>query len=152
MCIRDREGLTLSPETILTPHPAEAARLLHCSTDEVRNNPLIAAQNIGLKYQATVLLKGSESVVSRCGGACTIVHEGDATLSAGGTGDVLAGLVAAYLAQGLSSSDAAMLGAFVHGRAGKGLGLHSAQRGVTAREIASNIPKVVSQLALVWKA
>jgi len=139
-------------EVVLTPHPAEAARLLGCTTLDVTRDPLTSAASIASAYRATVLLKGAETVVSDPDGVCTIVHEGDSTLSTAGTGDVLAGLVASYIAQGVSLPDAAMLGAFVHGRAGKLLGSHSAQRGVTASQVATKIPDVVSQLQLVWNS
>jgi hydroxyethylthiazole kinase-like uncharacterized protein yjeF len=158
-CVLDADALNLLAEgevvpfeygTVLTPHPAEAARLLHSSTEEVKADPFTAARHLAAKYQATVLLKGAESVVANVEGVATVVHEGDATLSVGGTGDVLAGLIAAFIAQGVGLDEAAMLGAFVHGRAGKECGRNTAQRGVTARQVAEAVPDVVNQLWLVW--
>jgi ADP-dependent NAD(P)H-hydrate dehydratase / NAD(P)H-hydrate epimerase len=150
--LAERKVVPFECETVLTPHPAEAARLLHSSTETVTSDPLAAARQLATKYQATVLLKGAESVVANVEGGATVVHEGDATLSVGGTGDVLAGLVAAFTAQGMELEQAAILGAFVHGRAGKECGRNKAQRGVTARLVAEAIPDAVSQLSLVWTA
>ena len=160
-CVLDADALNLLAQdssilnrenAVLTPHPAEAARLLGCSTQSVVEDPLAAAASLAKAYRATVLLKGAQSIVAEQDGICTLVHEGDATLSTAGTGDVLAGLVGAYLAQGLTPTDAAILGAFVHGRAGTMLGGHTLQRGISASDIAEFVPKVVTQLSLAWTA
>ena len=160
-CVLDADALNLLAKdssilnrenAVLTPHPAEAARLLGCSTKSVVEDPLAAAANLAKTYRATILLKGAQSVVADQDGICTLVHEGDATLSTAGTGDVLAGLVGAYLAQGLTPPDAAILGSFVHGRAGAILGAQTLQRGVSASDIAESIPSVVTQLSLTWTA
>ena len=159
-CVIDADALTLiargdvpcaGGDYVMTPHPAEAARLLHIATGDVLADFCGAAARLASRYGVTVLLKGAQSVVAEPNGYCTIVHEGDPTLSAGGTGDVLAGLVAAYLAQGLGPGDAAMLGAFVHGRAAAAHGALTAQRGVLASEVASAIPEAVGQLRLAWQ-
>ncbi|MDZ7936778.1 MAG: NAD(P)H-hydrate dehydratase [Rhodoferax sp.] len=103
--------------TVLTPHPLEAARLLGCSTAEVQANRLDCAQTLAQSMLCTVILKGSGSVVATPNGVPWINTSGNPRLATGGTGDVLAGLVGAYLAQGLNSEDAAKLAVYQHGLA-----------------------------------
>lgn len=85
--------------TVLTPHPLEAARLLGWTTHAVQSNRLLAARDLAAKYQAICVLKGSGTVVSAPGAMPWINHTGNARLATAGTGDVLAGMVGAALAQ-----------------------------------------------------
>jgi len=103
---------------ILTPHPLEAARLLGSSTADVQRDRIAAAHRLAIEMDSAVILKGAGSIVADAHG-WAIVDAGDPTLATAGTGDVLAGLVGALLAQGASARDAARLGAWTHGRAGE---------------------------------
>jgi ADP-dependent NAD(P)H-hydrate dehydratase / NAD(P)H-hydrate epimerase len=85
--------------TILTPHPLEAARLLGISTAQVQADRLQAAQSVAERFACTVILKGSGSIIASPGQTPTINPTGDARLATAGTGDVLAGLCGAFLAQ-----------------------------------------------------
>jgi hydroxyethylthiazole kinase-like uncharacterized protein yjeF len=100
--------------TVLTPHPLEAARLLHCSTSEVQHDRLTAAQSLAERFQCCVLLKGSGTVIAAPGETPRINTTGNGRLAMGGTGDVLAGLIGARLAQGLSAFEAACSAAAQH--------------------------------------
>lgn len=103
-------------QTIITPHPLEAARLLQTSTIEVQADRLHAAQQLAKKFEVIVLLKGSGSLITD--GNFTYVNTtGNPGLASGGTGDVLSGVCAALCAQGLQAFDAARLACFVHGAA-----------------------------------
>ncbi len=104
--------------TVLTPHPLEAARLLDIGTAQVQSQRLQAARTLAQRFQCTVLLKGSGTVIASAtdaAPACWINPTGNARLATGGTGDVLAGLIAALWAQGRSPSQAAALAAMRHG-------------------------------------
>jgi ADP-dependent NAD(P)H-hydrate dehydratase / NAD(P)H-hydrate epimerase len=101
--------------TVLTPHPLEAARLLGCSTAEIQANRLDCAQAMAQSMQCTVVLKGSGSIVAAPNGVPWINTSGNPRLATAGTGDVLAGLIGAYLAQGLDSQHAARLAVYQHG-------------------------------------
>jgi ADP-dependent NAD(P)H-hydrate dehydratase / NAD(P)H-hydrate epimerase len=101
--------------TVLTPHPLEAARLLGCSTAEVQANRLSCAQTLATTLRSTVVLKGSGSIVATPQTAPWINTTGHPRLATGGTGDVLAGLIGAYLAQGMHSDNATRLAVFQHG-------------------------------------
>ncbi len=102
--------------TVLTPHPLEAARLLQTSTTQVQADRLQSCLQLAQKFQCTVLLKGSGTVVANPQQQVWINASGNARLATGGTGDVLAGLIAALWAQGRSADMAAIEGAFRHGQ------------------------------------
>lgn len=101
--------------TILTPHPAETARLLGNTTGEVQTNRITAAEQLRDRYQCTVVLKGSGSIIATPGLATAINGSGNGALAAAGQGDVLTGVIAALLAQGLNTYDAARLAVWAHG-------------------------------------
>ncbi|MBM3386514.1 MAG: NAD(P)H-hydrate dehydratase [Betaproteobacteria bacterium] len=101
--------------TILTPHPLEAARLLGCSTADVQSDRLLAAQQLAERHHATVVLKGSGTVIAQTGLTPRINPTGNGRLAIGGTGDVLAGFMAGCWASGLSPWQAACTAVWRHG-------------------------------------
>lgn len=101
--------------TVLTPHPLEAARLLGTTVAEVQGDRLGAASEIARRHGAVVVLKGSGTVVAAPGRTPQINPTGNARLATAGTGDVLAGLVAAGMAQGRAAWEAAAHAVFAHG-------------------------------------
>ena len=105
-------------QLLLTPHPGEAARLLGASTIAVQADRLGAVQDLAETYQATVVLKGAGTLVCEPGGVPRLNRTGNPGMASGGTGDVLAGMVGALWAQGLSASDAAATAVWAHGAAG----------------------------------
>jgi hydroxyethylthiazole kinase-like uncharacterized protein yjeF len=102
--------------TVLTPHPLEAARLLNTSTQRVQNDRLAAAQTLADRFQATVVLKGSGSIIATPGQLASINPTGNGLLATGGTGDVLAGMIGTELAAGQNAHTAACRAAFHHGQ------------------------------------
>lgn len=109
---------------VITPHPGEAGRLLGIPTAQVEADRLSAARILAQKTRAVVVLKGARTVI--CDGTlgddfCAINPTGSPALATGGSGDVLAGVIAALLAQGCAPADAACAAAFIHGRAGEAL-------------------------------
>jgi len=101
--------------TVLTPHPLEAARLLGSSTQQVQADRLAAAQTLSQRFGCTVVLKGSGTVVSSPGQLHAINPTGNARLATAGTGDVLAGMIGARLASGQTAFDAACHAVYAHG-------------------------------------
>ncbi|GGP27859.1 NAD(P)H-hydrate dehydratase [Silvimonas amylolytica] len=131
---------------ILTPHPAEAARLLACPTSQVQQDRLEAAQELAQRYQAVIVLKGSGTVV--CDNKCVSINgSGNAALAAAGQGDILGGMIAALIAQGMSSLEAAKFGVFLHG-AGADLWRQefAAAIGLTASETIDYARKILNRL------
>lgn len=103
--------------TVLTPHPLEAARLLSATTGEVQADRLRAARELASRFHGVVLLKGSGTVIAAHDGTVRINPTGNARLATAGTGDVLAGMLAARLAAGEEALQAACAAAYLHGLA-----------------------------------
>ena len=102
---------------ILTPHPAEAARLLECSTPEVQTDRIAAAQEIAERYHCHVALKGCGTVLAAVDGRFWINSTGNPGMATAGMGDVLSGLIVALLAQGWPAVSALLAGVHLHGAA-----------------------------------
>ncbi|SFB97170.1 yjeF C-terminal region, hydroxyethylthiazole kinase-related/yjeF N-terminal region [Polaromonas sp. OV174] len=102
--------------TVLTPHPLEAARLAGVTSTAVQADRLTFARQLAERFQCVVVLKGSGSVIAAPGQPDMINASGNALLATAGTGDVLAGMLGAYLASGLSDFEAACAAVFAHGR------------------------------------
>ncbi|MDT0434164.1 NAD(P)H-hydrate dehydratase [Streptomyces doudnae] len=125
----DADGLRLADRaavrartapTLLTPHAGEAAALLGVAREEVEAARLASARELAQRYGATVLLKGSTTLVADPGGGPVRVNAtGTAWLATAGSGDVLSGLAGSLLASGLSARDAGSVAAYLHGLAGR---------------------------------
>ncbi|MFJ3442843.1 NAD(P)H-hydrate dehydratase [Streptomyces sp. NPDC086081] len=125
--------------TLLTPHAGEAAALLGVERREVEEGRLAAVRELAARYGATVLLKGSTTLVAGPGGGAVRVNPtGTSWLATAGSGDVLSGLAGSLLAAGLSARDAGSAGAYVHGLAGR---LASEGAPVGAHDVAAAIPE-----------
>ena len=103
---------------ILTPHPGEAARLLSCCTAEIQADRLGAAREIAKIFSSIVVLKGAHSIICCPSGEVSFNVTGNSGMATAGCGDVLTGLLAALLAQGVDAVGAARLGVYLHGLAG----------------------------------
>ncbi len=103
---------------VVTPHPGEAARLLGTTVAEVRADVFAAARRLQETSGATVVLKGGPTLVQSRSGRTTVNATGNAGMATGGSGDVLTGVIAALIGQGMDPDDAARLGVHVHGLAG----------------------------------
>jgi len=103
--------------SILTPHPAEAARLLACTTDEVQQDRVAAALRLARECRAGVALKGAGSICAWPDGHWSINTSGNPGMAAAGMGDVLTGIITALLAQGVDERHALTAGVYLHGAA-----------------------------------
>jgi hydroxyethylthiazole kinase-like uncharacterized protein yjeF len=103
--------------TVLTPHPLEAARLLGVTSAEVQRDRLACARALAARFKAVVVLKGSGSVIAGPDGAAVVNTSGNPGLASAGTGDVLAGICGALLAQGWPAREAALGAVWIHGAA-----------------------------------
>jgi hydroxyethylthiazole kinase-like uncharacterized protein yjeF len=123
--------------TLLTPHPGEAGRLLGCPAQAVQADRPAALLRLTERYRAGVVLKGAGSLVRLPGGDTWLNTSGNPGLAAPGMGDVLAGMIAALLAQGLDMERAAVLGVHLHGAAADQLAAAGiGPVGMTASEVA----------------
>ncbi len=128
-------------QKILTPHPGEMGRLLGRSTEEVQRDRLGVAREAAARFGAIVVLKGARTVVATPDGSAFIVPAGNPGMATGGMGDVLTGVIAAYLAQKAQPAVAAWLGAYLHGVAGDLVAERLGPAGLLAREVADAIPR-----------
>lgn len=126
---------------ILTPHPLEAARLLDCSAADVQRDRAAAAVELARRCRAVALLKGAGTVIADPDGRIAINPTGSPALATAGSGDVLAGMLGALIAQGLAVRDAAVCGAWLHGAAAG-----TEDRGLVAGEIAMRAMAVLHDL------
>jgi ADP-dependent NAD(P)H-hydrate dehydratase / NAD(P)H-hydrate epimerase len=123
--------------TVLTPHAGELARLLGTDSSWVDAHRLTAARKAAERFDAVVLLKGPDTIVASPAGGVVVSDWGPPALATAGTGDVLTGVVAAFLAKGLAPATAAAAGAVAHGRAGD---LLPHRAGVVAGDLLDAIP------------
>ena len=134
--------------TVLTPHPGELARLLGVSSADVQRDRISSSAELATGG-TTVVLKGAGTVISG-GERCVINLSGSPALATAGTGDVLAGVVGALLAQGLSPFEAGALGAYLHGRAGEGAAAALTPMCVTAEDVPEFLSDAVGELLDLW--
>lgn len=133
--------------TVLTPHPLEAARLLQASTGEIQADRTAAARELARRFNAVVVLKGSGSVIARVDGEAVINTTGNPALATAGTGDVLAGICGALLAQDFPAWNAALAATWLHGQAADTLATRGiGPIGMTASELIPAVRTLLNQL------
>lgn len=142
------DGADRHPVFVLTPHAGEAAGLLGMTAGDVDDNRWTAALELAHRYGAVALLKGRHTAVAAPQGPLRIIGSGTPALATAGTGDVLAGAIAALCAQKVVPRDAAALAAFLHGAAGDLASPDPGGLGVRARDVADNLPLAIRQLRL----
>ena len=132
---------------VLTPHPLEGARLLGMTAAVVQSDRLEAAREMALRTNATVILKGSGTVIARPDGEVLVNPTGNAGLATAGSGDVLAGICGALLAQGWTGWEAAAAATWIHGAAADALVDEGVGPiGMTAGELPAAVRKVLNRL------
>jgi NAD(P)H-hydrate epimerase len=109
----------LPPETVLTPHPGEMARLVGCQTNEVQADRIGCATEMAAKWGHVVVLKGAFTLVAGPDGKAIVLPFANPAMATAGSGDVLAGAIVGMRAQGLPPFEAALVGAYLHGLAGE---------------------------------
>lgn len=144
----DADALTLLAETdrsspagnwVLTPHPAEAARLLNCSTANVQNDRLGAAREIARQRNSVCVLKGAGTIVADSGGTAALCDLGNPGMATAGMGDVLTGLTVARLAMGQTPLDAASAAIWTHARVGDWCAQRTSQTFLLAGDIIDHL-------------
>ena len=132
----------LPKRLILTPHPGEAARLLNTSVAVIESNRFSAAAKIQKKFNATVVLKGSGTVICHKSGGTQkwgICDSGNPGMATGGMGDVLTGIIAGLLAQGLTLKEAAEAGVDIHAKAADQASLEFGEAGLTSSDVINEL-------------
>ena len=130
---------------ILTPHPGEAARLLKMTPAEVEADRFAAVEELALRFGGVAVLKGAGSLIaSKADGLVALCAAGNPGMASGGMGDVLTGVIAALLAQGLPPFAAAQAGAYLHGRAGDLAAREGGERGLLATDLLPYLRQLVN--------
>ena len=131
---------------VLTPHPGELARLLDTTAEEIQKDRCAAVCKAAEEFAAIVVLKGASTLIADPAGNLYINSTGGPALATAGSGDVLAGALAALIARGLPPCDAAVLAVYLHGRAGDLLKEDKGSRGGLAGEVAEYLPLAMKEL------
>lgn len=150
-CVVDADGINaiarvafdmreMQAPAVLTPHPGEMARLAGCSTAEVQADRLGIARRLAEKTGAVLVLKGAGTIVAVPGGKAYINSSGNPGLATGGTGDVLTGIIAGLIAQGVQPAQAAVAGVYMHGLAGDQAAAVKGQAGILAGDVIEHLP------------
>ena len=144
--LADSNASQIPAQCVMTPHPGEAARLLDCSTAQVEADRFAAVERLVERYRCVVLLKGAGTLVAGPGTAVHVVEGGNPGMASGGMGDVLTGVIASLLAQGLSALDAAVVGAALHAMAADTAASRDGQRGLLAADLFAPLRRLVERL------
>jgi NAD(P)H-hydrate epimerase len=131
--------------TILTPHAGELARLLESDSDAIGARRLQSARWAAAESGSIVVLKGDDTLVAEPSGAVAVSRGGAPALATAGTGDVLSGVIGAYLAKGMEPFAAACAGVFVHATAGRVCASEIGAEGVIASDVIAALPRALRQ-------
>ncbi len=131
---------------VITPHPGEMARLAGISVPEVQSDRIGCARNFARRFGIHVVLKGAATVIAFPDGEVFINPTGNAGMASGGMGDVLTGIIAGFISQGLSPGSAALAGAYLHGAAADHLARTKGPYGFLAEEVMAGIPSEIGKI------
>jgi ADP-dependent NAD(P)H-hydrate dehydratase / NAD(P)H-hydrate epimerase len=132
---------------VLTPHPGEMGRLIGKDAAMVNQDRIGVARRFATEHRCYVVLKGARSVIATADGKVFINPTGNPGMASGGMGDVLAGMLAALLGQGLSAEDAMKLGVYLHGFVGDRVAVEKGQIGIIASDIIDGLPAGMKALS-----
>ncbi len=141
---------------VITPHPGEMSRLAGMSTEAVQQDRLQQARRWASAWGAVLVLKGAKTIVASPDGTTYINTTGNPGMATGGSGDVLTGIVAGLLAQGMDPAEAAAAGAYLHGAAGDAAAREKGMMGLVAGDILTALPGVTKLIQgqepnIVWR-
>ena len=142
-----RETLSLlNSDAVLTPHPGEMARLTSTSVPVLEKDRISTAQQFASKYGVTLVFKGAPTVTSTPNGNLWVNSTGNPGMATGGMGDVLTGIIAGLMAQGIPSEIAAALGVYLHGLAGDIVAERLGRHGLIASDVLKAVPEAIFSL------
>lgn len=127
---------------ILTPHVGELARLCHTSIENIKENPLEIAMELARKLHCVIVSKDARTLICQSGKPVCLNTTGNSGMAVAGSGDVLAGIIAGLLAQGMSGFDAASIGVYLHGLAGDAAAARLGNRAMTSWDLIQGIADV----------
>ena len=131
---------------VVTPHPGEMSRLTGLPVGGISKAKEKVAKNFANKYNVVCVLKGHRTVVARPDGKIYVNSTGNPGMAKGGTGDVLTGMIASFIGQGIRPFEAAMLGVYLHGLAGDLAAKEKGEASLLATDLLNNIPAAIKKL------
>ena len=134
---------------VLTPHPGEMSRLTGLDTADVNGDRVGIARAFAADNRCYLVLKGARTVMATPEGQVSINPTGNSGMASGGMGDVLAGMVAGFLAQGVPPEDAVRLGVYLHGRTGDRVADDRGGVGLIASDLVEELPRAIKELAQI---
>jgi hydroxyethylthiazole kinase-like uncharacterized protein yjeF len=134
-------------DIIITPHTGEMAQLVNKSVGFVQNNRLAIASDIAVKYGVHVVLKGANTVIATPDGKTFINSTGNPGMAKGGSGDLLTGMIAAFIAQGFNITDAICCGVFIHGFAGDRCAEKYSQYAMQPTDMLLEVPQIFREIS-----
>ncbi len=146
---KDINNVEFSDKVAITPHPGEFSRLISKDVKDILSNPVKYALDFATQKNIYVLLKGATTVIATPQGKYFLNVTGNSGLATGGSGDVLTGMIAGLVAQGVSIEDALKLAAYVHGRCAEVYAENNNEASLIPQDLVDSIPKVLKELASV---
>ena len=142
-------GVSLDMDTIITPHPGEAARLLGVDAPTIQSRREASAAILSEKYGCMVILKGSGTIVAATNPSLKLYINttGNPGMATGGSGDVLSGVLAAFLGQGMDTETAACAGVYIHGLAGDLMVKEYGESGLIAGDLPLGVARTIKFIA-----
>jgi len=133
---------------VITPHPGEMARLTNLSVGDIQHERIATSCYYAREWGVTIVLKGNNTIVAHPSGQAYVNTTGNPGMATAGSGDVLSGIIAGLIAQGLKPADAAVAGVYLHGLAGDTASMQLGQRALTATDLIHNMGMAINQLEM----
>lgn len=131
--------------TVLTPHPGEMSRLIGKDVREIQRNRTKVASDFAKKNNAILVLKGYRTIVADSKGDIYVNETGNSGMSSGGVGDVLTGMIASFVGQGIDTYSAAVIGVYLHGLAGDIAAKKKGQFSLIASDLLNTLPQAIQE-------
>ena len=145
-CVSYMDNIILNHNFILTPHPKELSRLIKFGVEEIESNREYFVSYASEKFNATVVLKGHQTLISGSNSRIYENRTGNSVLAKGGSGDVLAGMIGGFLAQKVMPTDACILSVYLHGMAGEIYSVEFNEYSMLPNELMNYIPYAINSL------
>ena len=144
---KDKPNLSLFKcDVIITPHPGEFSRLTGKTIPQIQSDRVAHTTDFAKKHGVITLLKGKDTVISNTSGAYFINETGNSGMATGGSGDMLCGIIAAFVAQGMTALDATRVGAYIHGLSGDLSAQKYSKMSTSATTMISCLPEIFLQI------
>ena len=147
-CLAKSPGLLdqIQTDVVLTPHPKEMSRLSSWEIKSIQNQRIERTRQFAQEHEVTLLLKGARSLIGFADGTVLINPTGNPGMATAGSGDVLTGIIAGLISQGLSAPSATAAGAFIHGLAGDLYAQSSQEISMIAGDILNHVPEALKRI------